>query len=397
MRSYCLLFLFGTIIFTLSIKSAFANQCDLLWKVDQSGRYEAELVISKQSEHLAWFEKLTDHSQKLPPPVRGASSIVRRPDGGGGEIRYQLQGLLQLPERAVGEALLEWLKEGSFEGTNPLCTSKHIVVRSQWRYQHVPSSAQHAFGETNASSSTTLLFRRLSAETSRDTHREYFGVEIVNVTATDLGKRQEGEAYRQWVEKLFLETDLRQPGVIWNDRPLEVQFPSGPRSELGAIFGSYAPFDQKRFGMGIRGAIISESALSSTVFWRRNYFGTRAVFGDFDKLDSAGLKPLSIFDLHLATGLHWRPRFHANDAYASGVRNFIAFSSTVGIHRVFAWDGNPSLAKIAFTAPSLDLGIYWGGYNRKMDLMVGMEAHYLQYLSDVLFGSNLEFALSFGF
>lgn len=207
---------------------------------------------------------------------------------------------------------------------------------------------------------------------------------------------KEKDTFRRWTEKIVLETDLKDPGIPWSARPTEIALPRGSRVELGVIFGSYAPADRPSFGVGIRSDLIDESTLSNTISWRRTYLGARAILAD-PKAEKAGREGTSIFDLHLTTGLHWRPKVHANNAYVAGIRNFLALSTTVGFHRVIAKSGNPTPVNQAFTSPSLDFGFFWGGYNRKLGLVIGLEAHYLQLITDVEFGPNFEFALSFGF
>jgi hypothetical protein len=237
----------------------------------------------------------------------------------------------------------------------------------------------------------SLSIRRLSSITDNESKREYFGVELEETPRT--GKPVKPSVLQDWVTEKFDSTDLRAPGLAWRDRPEQVRFPTGLRAEVAFVAGSYAPGGQANFGAGVRGGLTREWSLSNTWLLRANFLGFRGVFGEFSSL-GGDLIGLSIYDFHLDAGLHWRPSFQANDTSFAGIRTFVDFSVTPGIHRVFSKSDVPSPVNQAFTAPAADFGFAWGAYNRKKDILLALDFHFVNYLNVASYGPSFEFGFS---
>lgn len=361
---------------------AHAGSCQLVWKVNRSGEYSARFTVPSGVD---WPQS------SLPSALRETGSTSAEGMADRGATTFEGHGSRSEPEARIGSEVLEWLKS-RIGSANRGCDALRVELRTEWRYRLIPSDAVHRFPQEGGAEIARLAIGRLSSLRDPESKREYFGVEI-ELTLSPSAKSRSEELER-WLTGIVQETDLREPGVAWNDRPLEVQFPSGLRADIGVVAGSYTPAGQSSFGTGVHCALSSESALSDTLFWKRNFFGTRAIFGQFSSTVGDSSIGLSIFDFHATTGLHWRPKVHANDTYAAGIRNFVGLSVTPGIHRVFSKSSQPFEINQAFTAPSVDLGLSWGAYNRKMNVLFDLEFHYLNYLTIDSFGPIYEFGIT---
>lgn len=385
----CVLCFAGAVL--IRTQFAQADQCELIWKIGRSGEYVAEYRVSWELSRVE-PGKIGDPSEIFPLPIRDAASFKLKEPKREREVRYELKGKIRDPERQVGEKVMHWLGSSQPSGQLGNCEFKRVELRTRWRYEHVPSESFQRFPGGNVRDLATMSLRRLSAMQDRESKDDYYGVEA-EISYFPEGQG-ESNGVHAWVEKLISETDLREPGFVWNDRPKNVPFSTRMRADLSIPFGSYSVLGRSAFGTGVVGAFASESSISETVYWKKNFFGTRLIFGDFSDARGADGIGLSFYDFHLATGLHWRPVFHANDVQIAGIRNFISFSSTFGLHRVFASSRRPSQAELALTAASVDFGIAWGGFNRKKDIGIGLEFHYLKYLTEAPLGPGYEFALS---
>lgn len=369
-----------------SNQAAVAAECSLWFKVNGAGNFWADFKV--QNAPVSGLT--TKDIQEVFLPIPQTKMVSKEAEISKNSAVFKAAGTIDNPQANALPAILTWFKSALPKNHGVQCLTKKLTLRSSWRYSDVPAGALHQYPEHSL---VQFKVGRLSAERDSKTELDFYGVELELVL--DRASTSESPKFGEWIDSSLAQTDLKVVGEVWADRSMEQKFPEKVRAEMAFGGGSYSPAERAQFLGFVRAAIVQESELSRTFFWKRSYFSTQFLFGG-TKPAGGGLAT-EMYDFSLSTGLHWRPDFNANTVDTPGIRNFISISISPGLHRVFATSEVPFRIHQAFTAPSIDAGIFWGAYNRKINLTLGLEYYARKYFTSYPFGLNHEFAMSFAF